>query len=95
MYTIKSSVIAKYVGDSKVNSEMKAALVDEYNKYQLYRMDSCINIMKKAMSCKSVVKFVKYAEQLEDEMKKQFELWKVLEEEHNKQLDKELYDADE
>ena len=80
MYTIKSSVIDKYVGDSKVNSEMKAALVSEYDKYQLYKLDDCNKIMAKAMNCKSVKAFIKYAEQLEDELDKQFKLWKVLKE---------------
>lgn len=84
MYNIKRTVTEKYLGDNKINGDMKIALIDEYNKYQLYRMDSCISIMEKAMNCRSITKYVKYLEQLEDELDK-----------YNKQLDKELYEADE
>ena len=84
MYTIKRTVVEKYLGDNKINHEMKQALIEEYNKNQLYKINSCISIMEKAMSSRSVRAFVKYTEQLEDELSK-----------YEKQLDKELYEADE
>lgn len=80
-YTIKHAVIDYYNGDNKVNSNMKMAIVGGYEKYGLYNIIDCRRIMEKAMSCKSAKAFIKCAEQLDEA--------------YNKQLDKELYDADE
>lgn len=77
-YTLKNAVVDKYLGDNKINNNMRAALAYEYDKYQLYKFDSCRQIMEKAMDCRNAIKFIKYAEQLEFELDKQFELWKVL-----------------
>lgn len=71
MSMIKSLVIEKYIGDNKINDDMKIALVHEYEKYQLYKFDSCYSIMKKALDCRSVKKFTEYLDQLEDELNKE------------------------
>lgn len=83
-YTIKSSVVNEYLGDNKINVNMRLALIDEYKKYQLDNIHNCKIIMSTAMNCRSARNFIKCAEQLEDEMNKQFILWKALQEAYNK-----------
>ena len=84
MYTIKRTVVEKYLGDNKINVDMRLALIDEYKKYQLDKINNCKRIMSTAMNCRSARSFIKCAAELEDELDK-----------YNKQLDKELYEADE
>lgn len=70
MYTIKSSVVNEYLGDNKINVNMRLALIDEYKKYQLDNVNNCKRIMSTAMNCRSARNYIKCAAELEDELDK-------------------------